>query len=222
MKALVFAAGRGERLRPLTDTIPKPLVEVGGRTLLARHLVSLERAGFEQIIINCSHLSEKIELFIEESDLPTLEIVLSREPDGPLETGGGMRRALPLLGSEPVLAINADILCDVDLAALQAHRLAGLAHLVLVPNPSWKRGDFGLEDSRITGRDAAGHTFAGIGIYHPDLVANEPDGKFSIVPLLERAMAAGEVTSQLHEGLWLDIGTPERLAEARELYHSSI
>lgn len=218
MKAFVFAAGHGRRLRPLTDHVPKPLLEVAGRTLLDRHLTALAEAGFRTVVINTAHLAEQIHGYVGDGSRWGLRVAFSHEADGPLETGGGLRRALPLLGATPFLALNADILSAYPFAALRSHRPVGLAHLVLVPNPEQKDGDFALREGRVTGRSTAGLTFSGIAVYDPALVADEPDGVFSVVPLLERAMAAGAVTGERFDGPWLDVGTPQRLQAARELH----
>lgn len=214
----MFAAGLGRRLRPLTDHVPKPLLEVGGRTLLDRHLAALAEAGFRDVVINTAHLAGQIQAYVGDGSRWGLRVAFSHEADGPLETGGGLRRALPALGDTPFLAVNADILCAYRFAGLRGHRPAGLAHLVLVPNPEGKAGDFALHGGRVLGRSATGLTFSGIAVYDPALVAGEPDGVFSVVPLLERAMTDGAVTGERFDGFWLDVGTPERLRAARELH----
>jgi len=217
VRALILAAGYGERLRPLTDHTPKPLIEVNGRTLIERHLEALAAADFSDVVINVAHLADAIRRFIGSGERWGLQVRFSDEGDRPLETGGGMLRALPRLGPMPFAVVNADIITDFDFALLK-HPPQGLADLVLVDTPPDKTsGDFALAaNGRITGRDPAGLTYAGIGVYRPELLRDQAPGRFSIVPLLERAMAQGRVTGRHYGGVWRDVGTPERLAAVRE------
>lgn len=214
VKAMILAAGRGQRLAPLTDTLPKPLVEVGGTTLIERHLHRLREAGIREVVINVSHLGDLIETRLANGASYGLRICYSREPDGPLETGGGIARALPSLGGEPFLVVNADVWtdCPFEFAA----RPPGLAHLVLVPNPAHHpAGDFNLRGDRAT-RDAPHrYTYAGIGVFAPQLFTAHESGAFPLAPLLFALSAQGQLSAEIHLGRWFDIGTLERLEAAR-------
>ncbi|MBM3391566.1 MAG: nucleotidyltransferase family protein [Betaproteobacteria bacterium] len=216
---MILAAGRGERMRPLTDATPKPLLEAGGQPLIVRHIEALVRAGLRDIVINHAHLGRRIEAALGDGERFGARIRYSPEGEA-LETAGGIAHALPLLGDAPFAVINGDIACDYDYARLAP--LAGdlrarglLAHLVLVPNPPHhERGDFALQGGRVTAEGARKFTFSGIGLYDPALFAGIARGaKAKLAPLLRVAMDAGRVGGERHNGLWLDIGTPERLAE---------
>ncbi|RTL51443.1 MAG: nucleotidyltransferase family protein [Rhodocyclaceae bacterium] len=213
---MVLAAGRGERMRPLTDHTPKPLLPVGGRPLIAWHLERLAAAGFTEVVINHAHLGQQIEDTLGDGSRFGLAITYSAEPPGALETAGGIVKALPLLGDKPFLVINGDIFCDWNVTAAR-NALAGddLAHLVLVPNPGHnEKGDFALADSRVNSEGRPSFTFAGIGIYRPQLFAELVVGQpAKLAPLLRKAMNAGKVSGELHDGRWVDVGTPQRLAE---------
>jgi len=212
MKAMLLAAGRGERMRPLTDLTPKPLLQVGGQPLIAWHLHKLARAGIREVVINLSWLGEQIRAALGQGEAYGLDIVYSQEPWPPLETGGGLLQALPLLGAEPFLLVNGDVYTDIDFAALRIDADA-LAQLVLVPNPPHHAaGDFLLQAGRIDARVGESLTYSGIGVLRPELFAGCSPGRFPLLPLLQRARAAGRLGGQKHAGLWLDIGTPERLA----------
>jgi len=219
VKAMILAAGRGERLRPLTDRVPKALVEVAGKALLARHLERLARAGYREAVINVSHLSEQVVSRIGDGAAYGIAIAWSREPEA-LETAGGIAQARELLGPGPFLLINADVWCDLDLARLRARELGPrLAHLVLVPNPAHRPGgDFSL-GGEIVGNDASPrYTYAGIAVMRPALVASVAGGrKAPLAPLLRAAAAQGLVSGELYRGTWRDVGTPERLAELEAL-----
>ncbi|MDH5444091.1 MAG: nucleotidyltransferase family protein [Gammaproteobacteria bacterium] len=211
MKAMILAAGRGARMRPLTDTTPKPLLKVGGQTLIEYHLQNLHRAGIREVVINHAWLGEQIEDFLGDGSRYGLQIEYSREGEA-LETAGGMLKALSLLGEAPFLAINGDIWTDFPLSELPS-TLEGLAHLVLVNNPpQHPQGDFMLNNGLLqtTGIDCL--TFSGIGLYHPRLFAGLEPGKRPLAPLLRGAMEQGKVGGEHYQGLWFDIGTPERLA----------
>lgn len=211
MRALIFAAGRGERMRPLTDATPKPLLQVGGKRLIEWHLERLAHAGVSEVVINTAHLAEQFAPALGNGARWGLRLRYSHEGTEPLETGGGMLRALPLLGASPFLALNADIWTDFDFSLLPQNP-AGLAHLVLVDNPEHHpRGDFALEHGLVL--DQPRLTFAGIGVYRPELLDGHVAGKFSIVPLLRAAMRTKKITGEHHRGEWSDIGTPARLAE---------
>jgi len=211
MKALIFAAGRGERMRPLTDATPKPLLHAGGKRLIEWHLQRLARAGVHDIVINTSHLAEQFPAALGDGSPWGLRIAYSYEEPEPLETGGGMLRALPLLGAEPFIAINGDIWTDFDFSILP-HDPAGLAHLVLVDNPQHHPvGDFCLEHGLIF--DEPRLTFAGIGVYRPELLAGQRNGEFALAPILRAAMRQEQISGEHFRGAWCDIGTPQRLAE---------
>lgn len=224
MKVMILAAGRGERMRPLTDSIPKPLLPVGGKPLIVWHLERLARAGLREVVINHAHLGEQIEAALGDGARWGLSIGYSAEPEGALETAGGIANALPLLGTEDTfLVLNGDIYCDWDVArAVKALMPGALAHLVLVPNPPHHpQGDFLLVDGKVhadiaaaTGGGAGVHTFSGIGIYRPQLFAGVERGRAAkLAPLLRAAMATDQVSGELHRGRWMDVGTPQRLAE---------
>jgi len=219
MRAMILAAGRGERLRPLTDHTPKPLLAVGGKPLIVWHLERLARAGFREVVINLAHLGEQIPAALGDGASWGLKIRYSPEPPGALETAGGIARALPLLGPAPFLVLNGDIFCDWDPAAaldLDLDLKDRLAHLVLVDNPPHHpTGDFTLEveaDGRVGNQEAGRLTFAGIGIYAPALFAGlAADTPARLAPLLRAAADAGRVSGERHPGRWVDVGTPERL-----------
>ncbi|NWK77433.1 N-acetylmuramate alpha-1-phosphate uridylyltransferase MurU [Aquitalea sp. LB_tupeE] len=223
MKAMILAAGRGERMRPLTDHTPKPLLLAGGRPLIEWHIRSLAAVGIRQLVINHAWLGAQIEQSLGDGDRWGVDIAYSPEASA-LETAGGIATALPLLGNAPFLVVNGDVLSDVDFAPLQqqAAQLDGktrLAHLLLVDNPPHNpAGDFGLLDNGLlVATPAAGNglTFSGIAAYHPALFASTAAGQpAKLAPLLREAMAQGQVSGSRLDGMWLDVGTPERLAEA--------
>jgi MurNAc alpha-1-phosphate uridylyltransferase len=217
MNVMILAAGRGERLRPLTETTPKPLLEVGGQTLLGRHLARLAAAGFRRAVINVSHLAERIVARFG-ARAEGLDIAWSREPE-PLETAGGIAQARALLGDAPFLLVNADIWCDFDFSRLRNFELdRRLSHLVLVPNPSWHaQGDFSLSHGRVGSASAPRYTYAGISVLSPRLTAGIAAGrKAQLAPLWREAAGRGEVSGELYEGYWNDVGTPERLGALAE------
>jgi len=216
MKAMILAAGRGERMRPLTDHTPKPLLSVGGKRLIEYHLEALARAGFEEVVINHAHLGEQIEQALGDGRRYGLAIRYSAEGSA-LETGGGIFRALPLLGEAPFLVINGDIWCDYPYSRLRQQQVER-AHLVLVDNPpQHPSGDFVLRDGRVHDSKGERLTFSGIGLYHPALFAGCEPGAFALAPLLRRAMATGAVSGEHYQGRWFDIGTPERLQQLDRL-----
>ncbi|MNO64928.1 D-glycero-alpha-D-manno-heptose 1-phosphate guanylyltransferase [compost metagenome] len=216
MKAMILAAGKGERLRPLTLHTPKPLVRAAGVPLIERQLLALRQAGFEQLVINHAWLGQQIEDYLGDGGRFGVSIRYSAEGE-PLETGGGIFRALPLLGASPFVIANGDIWTDFDYAPLHAALADGdLAHLVLVDNPDHNgRGDFCLRDGRVEDyRDGEPSlTYSGIAVLHPALFDGCQDGAFKLAPLLRAAMAAGRVSGVHHRGQWVDVGTHERLAE---------
>ena len=212
MRAMILAAGRGERLRPLTDSIPKPLVEVRGKPLIEYHIQALSEAGFKEIIINQGHLGDQLPVAIGDGGRWGIRVHWSDEQPAALETGGGIHKALPLLGSSPFLVVNGDIWTDYPFARLRAVK-CDWAHLVMIPNPpQHPAGDFALLNARIRTEGANKLTFSGIGVYHPRLFDGCEAGKFSIVPLLRSAMENHLVTGEKYAGCWEDIGTLERLA----------
>ena len=218
MQAMILAAGRGERMRPLTDTTPKPLLKVKGRCLIEYHLENLVNAGFTQIVINHAYLGEQIEQTLGDGQRYGAQLQYSAEGNQALETGGGIFKALPLLGLAPFLVVNGDIWCDYPLAQLQTHHLTGLAHLILVDNPEHHpQGDFHLAQYRVYQSGTPSLTFSGIGIYHPDLFNHCQAGRFSVVPLLIKAMQNRQVTGEHYLGKWLDVGTPARLQQLEQL-----
>lgn len=216
MKAMILAAGRGERMRPLTDHTPKPLLRVAGRTLIEYHMAALAAAGFDEIVINHAHLGTQIERALGDGSRYGVRISYSAEGEA-LETGGGILRALPLLGPSPFLVVNGDVWTDFPYERLRREP-AGLAHLVLVDNPPHHpQGDFALVDGLVQPQGERLLTFSGLGIYRPQLFAGCEPGRFPLAPLLRRAMAGGEVSGEYYKGRWLDVGTPQRLAELEQM-----
>lgn len=223
MKAMILAAGRGERMRPLTDHAPKALLRIGDKPLILMIISALARVGIRDLVINLAHLGEQIATTLGDGAALGVHIVYSRETTGEitaLETAGGIAWALPLLGDAPFIAVNADVYSDYDFSVLQAaaQRLTAdgpLAHLVLVDNPpQHPRGDFGLAAGKVRATAATRHTFSGMGAYHPALFANVNRGdRARLADLLTAAMQGGQVTGELYRGQWHDVGTPERLAD---------
>jgi N-acetyl-alpha-D-muramate 1-phosphate uridylyltransferase len=214
MKVMLLAAGRGERMRPLTDEHPKPLLQVAGKPLVVWHLERLARAGFRDMVINVSWLGQQIVDALGDGSGYGVHISWSREPWPALETGGGLFNALPLLGDAPFLLVNSDVYTDIDFASL---RIApdDLAQLVLVPNPPHHlQGDFWLDSKgRIGAAGGERLTYSGISVLRPELFAGAQPGRFPLLPWLLHAQAAERLGGQKHAGRWLDIGTPERLRE---------
>jgi MurNAc alpha-1-phosphate uridylyltransferase len=212
---MILAAGRGERLRPLTDTVPKAMVRVGGKPLIAWHLERLAAAGYGEAVINVSHLAERIVEGLGNGERYGVRIAYSRERE-PLETAGGIARAHALLGEAPFLLVNADIYCEFDFSSLRRVSLgARLAHLVLVPNPPHRSaGDFTLEEGTVGDGPGPRYTYAGIAVMSPAMVAGvAPEQKASLAPLLYAAAARRLVGGELYRGVWQDVGTRERLAD---------
>jgi N-acetyl-alpha-D-muramate 1-phosphate uridylyltransferase len=223
MRAMILAAGRGERMRPLSDRIPKVLLEVGGKPLVQWHLEKLRGAGFERIVINHAWLGEQIEQALGDGRQFGLRIDYSREAQA-LETAGGIAKALPLIGSESFLVVNGDVFTDFDFVRLVPRlvALAGsglLAHLVLVPNPAHHPdGDFTLTQGRLEPNGHPRLTFSGIGLYRSDLFSPVTVGqRAQLAPLLRAAMSRGAVSGELYHGAWFDVGTSERLVELNRL-----
>lgn len=221
MKAMILAAGRGERMRPLTDATPKPLLEAGGKPLIVWHIKRLVRAGFTELVINHAHLGKQIETCLGDGSRFGVSIRYSPEAEA-LETAGGIANALPLLGDEPFLVVNGDIFCDYDFAALPSELGALSAWLVLVDNPAHhSSGDFALKESKVMDGGEHKLTFSGIGIYRPEMFASIVRGtKAKLAPLLREQMSAGRVGGEHYCGLWMDIGTPERLRHLDKLLGS--
>ncbi len=216
MKAMILAAGKGERLRPLTLHTPKPLVRAGGVPLIEYHIRALAAAGFEELVINHAWLGDQIEAHL--GDGRRFGVAIRYSPEGePLETGGGIHRALPLLGTEPFAVVNGDIWCDFDFRRLR-QPLQGLAHLVLVDNPAHHpEGDFCLADGRVSDEPGVALTYSGIAVLAPALFDGCRAGAFKLAPLLRQAMANGQGSGELHDSRWIDVGTHERLAETERM-----
>lgn len=216
MKAMILAAGRGIRMRPLTDRTPKPLLEVKGKPLIDYHLEALARAGVREVVINVHHLGERIEAHVGGGEHYGVRVDYSREA-GLLETAGGIRRALPKLGADPFIVVSGDIFTDYDFAQLPRRLPDQLAHLVMIGNPSHHPGgDFRLDrNGRIRPAAGASLTYAGIGVYAPAFFADVPDdgSPVKLRTLFDAALAAGTMTGERYEGAWSDVGTPDRLDE---------
>lgn len=217
-KAMLLAAGRGERLRPITDSLPKPLVEVAGKPLIAYHLEALARAGVREVVVNLSWLGGLIRAALGNGDRYGVRISYSEEGPEPLETGGGIFKALPLLGGAPFLVVNADIWTDMDFSRSLALEADADARIILVPNPAHHpQGDFGIDTGWVLEREHERLTYTGVGLYRPEFFAGCQAGKFPLRPLLSRAIAARRLRGEVFHGQWCDVGSPERLAslEAR-------
>lgn len=214
MKAMILAAGRGERMRPLTDTTPKPLLMVGGKRLIEYHLEALRQAGISDVVINHAWLGDQIEAVLGDGHHYGINITYSPEQVG-LETAGGVQHALPLLGDEPFIVVNGDIWTDYSY-----HHLSGTltspyqAHLVLVNNPEYHpQGDFALQAPRVLEDGEHKLTFSGVGVYHPDMFKALEPGIRPLAPVLRELMQQQRVSGEHYQGRWFDIGTPERLAQ---------
>lgn len=219
MKAMILAAGLGQRMRPLTDSLPKPLLSVGGKPLLQYHLEALARTGITEVVINLAYLGDKIRDFVGDGSRFGLQVSYSPEPE-PLETAGALVQAMPLLGHAPFLLINADVWSDYPLAKLYQHQLRrGIkAHLIMVANPDFHPvGDFALDTEGLLSDDSAlaKHTFAGISLIDPQLIAQYPESrrKFPLSEVLRYGIARHEISAEIHQGRWNDVGTPERLQQ---------
>lgn len=213
MRAMILAAGRGERMRPLTDHTPKPLLKVGGKPLIVWHIERLAHAGFTELVINHAHLGQQIEAALGNGRQWQVHISYSAEAVA-LETAGGIAYALPLLGDQPFLVVNGDVFTDIDYASL-ALPAGKLAHLIMVENPpQHAAGDFALKDGVVFESTDNRLTFSGVGVYHPALFDSVQRGQAAkLAPLLRIAMQQRQVTGQHHHGMWHDIGTPERLQQ---------
>jgi N-acetyl-alpha-D-muramate 1-phosphate uridylyltransferase len=236
MKAMILAAGRGERMRPLTDHTPKPLLKVGGKPLIVWHLERLASAGFKEIVINHAHLGKQIEAVLGNGAAWGVSIQYSPEKVA-LETAGGIANALHLLGSEPFLVVNGDTFTEFDFAALVSHLVVPseglgrgaavpnfLAHLVLVDNPpQHPNGDFAIQDGSLKHTGKPMLTFSGVGVYHPNLFKEIVKGEpAKLAPLLRKAIDNNAATAQYYQGVWHDIGTPQRLQELDESLNKNV
>lgn len=214
---MILAAGRGERMRPLTDLTPKPLLPIAGKPLIIYHLEALRAAGIVEVVINTGHLGEQLPMALDDGRRWGIRITWSPEPPEALETGGGIFQALPLLGTEPFIVVNGDIWTDYPFSRWIPSPLTpdGLGYLVLVANPPHHAdGDFALlENGQVAEHGTPCWTFSGISVLRPDLFAGCEPGRFPLGPLLRRAMAAGKIHGEVYQGAWRDIGTPQRLAE---------
>lgn len=211
MQALILAAGRGLRMRPLTDHTPKPLLKVGGKPLIQHHIERLAAASIDRLVINHARFGDQIEAALGTGRQFGVSIRYSSEGDKPLETGGGIRHALTLIECDPFLVVNADVYTEFPFAELSLPD-SDLAHLVLVDNPhQHPRGDFSLTDGRVGLAEQPRYTFSGIGLYRRQLFARSAPGAFPLAPLLRRAAAAGRISGRHYTGVWIDVGTPERL-----------
>jgi MurNAc alpha-1-phosphate uridylyltransferase len=223
MHAMILAAGRGQRMQPLTDVHPKPLLQVGGKALIEYHIEALVAGGFRELVINTGWLGEQLPQHLGDGSRWGIHIDYSHEGWPALETGGGLFKALPLLKQQPFLVMNGDVWTDWRVTAPllpRSWRADTLAHLVLVPNPpQHPHGDFGLQGELIVKQAEQRHTFSGIGYYHPDLFVDCQPGAFKLAPLLYAAADAGRVSGELYNGQWFDIGTPQRLLQLDAQLH---
>ena len=213
---MILAAGRGERLRPHTDTTPKPLLKVGRWRLIEYQILALKKAGIDQVVVNVSWLAEEIRSVLGSGDRYGVEIIYSDESGQSLETGGGVIQALPMLGSEPFIVCNADVWTEFDYAKLKPKKNY-LAHLVLVDNPAHHPdGDFSLQDNRLLKRGKNSLTFSGIGIYQAEFFAGLTGGRHLLAPLLDAAIEKNSISGEIYRGKWYDIGTPARLDQLKK------
>lgn len=227
MKAMILAAGLGQRMRPLTDHLPKPLLSAGGKPLIDYHLENISRAGISDVIINLAYLGEKIKAHVGDGRQYGLNVCYSLEPE-PLETGGAIWHAQALLGNEPFLLVNGDVWCDIELLDFVQHQLTAeqLGHLLLVPNPDFHpQGDFALNINGLLVDDINKthphrFTFAGISLLKPSLILNYPDKrtKFPLGEVLRRAIHQHQLTAEIHKGYWSDVGTPGRLTDLEHYF----
>lgn len=214
MRAFILAAGRGERMRPLTDSTPKPLLQAGGEPLIVHTMHRLAAAGITELVINVSHLGDQIETFLGDGSRWGVNIEYSREPVA-LETAGGIVNALPMLGKEPFLLVNGDIWTDFDFSPLTNKSLAeSLGHLVMVNNPAHHaEGDFFLDKGKLSADKGERLTYSGIGLFSPVLFADLAAGKRPLGPVLRQAISDSQLTGEKYSGEWVDVGTPQRLRQ---------
>lgn len=216
MKAMILAAGRGQRLRPLTDTVPKALIEVHGDPLIVHHIKRLVKSDIRDIVINLAHLGHKIKAELGDGRHLGANITYSEEPEGAYETGGGIVNALPLLGHNPFVVINSDVFCPYDFKCLPKLN-SQLAHLVLIQNPKHNlKGDYSLKGNTLIVNESNNpYTYSGIALYHPILFQDLKPSRYSVTPLIQKASLDNKVTGECFDGLWHDVGTKERLDAAR-------
>jgi MurNAc alpha-1-phosphate uridylyltransferase len=215
MHAMILAAGRGERMGQLTESLPKPLLPVAGKALIVHQIEQLRDAGFSELVINLAYRGAQIRAHLGSGQNFGVSIEYSEEPTGALDTGGGIAKALDLLGPEPFTVVNCDVWSDFDFSTLSPP--ANLAHLVLVPNPAHNpNGDFCLSNGKILAEGSPKLTFAGIGVYRADLFRDGYPSRFALAPILKAAAANGLVSGELFRGTWLDVGTPDRLNNAKK------
>jgi MurNAc alpha-1-phosphate uridylyltransferase len=213
--AMILAAGRGTRLKPLTDKVPKAMSKIHNKPLIEYHVEKFVQLGFERIVINHAYLGGQIRQYLGNGSKWGIEICYSAEPPGGLETGGGIHAALPLLGANPFVTVNADIFTDYDFTTLSLGR-ESMIHMVLVPNPQHNHGDFGLSDQhQLTNQKL--HTFAGIACYRPEVFQQCEAGRYSVVPLIRNLCTKNLVKGELYQGLWVDIGSFEHLKLANTI-----
>jgi len=222
MRAMILAAGRGERMRPLTDKMPKSMLEVNGKPLIQYHIENLVQAGIEDIVINHALFGEQIETCLKDGKTLGASITYSAEGDHPLETAGGIVKALPLLGDNPFITVNADIWTDFPFKKLLC-KSDGLsddsAHLILVDNPEHNsKGDFALSDEKVINQGDPMLTFSGISVFTPEFFKDCSSGTAPLVPMLRKAISDVRVTGSHYQGWWQDIGTPERLFDLRQSF----
>ena len=214
VKAMILAAGRGERMRPLTDTTPKPLLKIDDYCLIEHHIFNLKAAGFTDIVINTAWLAEKIHKKLGDGNQYGVNIQYSDEIDA-LETGGGIKNALNVISDEIFLVVNGDVWCDYDYSKLPALKEDNLAHLVLVDNPVHnKEGDFSIQENKLSNQPENKLTFSGIGLYRA-VFFKQKENKFPLAPLLRLAADENKISAEYFSGVWIDIGTPERLEQLR-------
>jgi N-acetyl-alpha-D-muramate 1-phosphate uridylyltransferase len=215
MRAMILAAGRGERMRPLTDTMPKPLLKVGGKALIEYHIEALAAAGIREIVINLAWKGALLREQLGDGRQFSVALQYSDEGDVALETGGGVFNALPLLGSEPFIVVSGDVWSAFPYRTLVTCLAAqDMAHFVLVPNPEFHaRGDFCLNGKRITEADGPRYTYANIGVFRPEFFEVCSAGQFPLVPIMRRWIKQGRVSGELYEGAWRNVGTPQQLEE---------
>ena len=220
MKAMILAAGYGKRLRPLTDHTPKPLISIGSKPMIVHHLEKLAQAGIQEVVINLGHLGSKISQFLGNGSTWGVSIEYSDEGPDPLETGGGMTKALPLLGENTFLLVNGDVWTDFDFSSIPRElNEDDQAMLFLAKQPEWReKGDFNLMNNRVCESNVPNLLYAGIALYHPSILDGAVVEKFSIVPRLKSAIQQNRVAGKLLEGEWDDVGTPDRLEALRKKY----
>ena len=215
---MILAAGRGERMRPLTDVTPKPLLQAGPHRLIEYHLINLARAGFTEVIINVAWLGQQIIEALGNGEKYNINICYSNEGDQALETGGGIFKALPLLGDAPFLVVNGDVWTDYPFENLQSFQLKDKAHLILINNPAHNpKGDFAISKDRLLNEARDKFTFSGIGVYSKEFFTTSCDGKYPLAPMIRKYIDSNEISGEVYDGRWIDIGTPQRLESLIDL-----